>query len=181
MFIARISRGRTVREFIVAVLLVPTLVTLVWMSVFGGSALEQAQQGIGALAQGIGKVSLAMFQMLDNLAFADISSFVAIVLVLVFFVTSSDSGSLVIDSITAGGKLDAPVPQRIFWATMEGVIAGALLFGGGSDALGALQAAAITVGLPFTLVLLVMSLGLYLGLAHEWRFVQGPRARPNTG
>jgi len=177
MFIARISKGRTVREFIVAVLLVPTLVTLVWMSVFGGSALDQVQNGIGALAKGIDKVPLAMFQMLENLPIASISSFIAIVLVLVFFVTSSDSGSLVIDSITSGGKLDAPVPQRIFWATMEGVIAGALLFGGGGDALGALQAAAITVGLPFTLVLLIMCIGLYMGLAHEWRFVQGPSAR----
>jgi BCCT family betaine/carnitine transporter len=177
MFIARISKGRTVREFLVAVLLAPTLVTLVWMASFGGSALVQARNGIGALAKGIGEVSLAMFQMLENLPMAEITSFVAIVLVLVFFVTSSDSGSLVVDSITAGGKLDAPVPQRIFWATMEGVIAGVLLFGGGGDALGALQAAAITVGLPFTLVLLVLCAGLYLGLAHEWRFVQGPEAR----
>jgi BCCT family betaine/carnitine transporter len=177
MFIARISKGRTVREFLVAVLLVPTLVTLVWMASFGGSALEQAQNEIGALSKGISDVSLAMFQMLQNLPVANISSFVAIVLVLVFFITSSDSGSLVVDSITSGGKLDAPVPQRIFWATMEGVIAGVLLFGGGGDALGALQAAAITVGLPFTLVLLVMCVGVYMGLSHEWRFVQGPKAR----
>jgi len=176
MFIARISKGRTVREFLIAVLLVPTLVTLVWMASFGGSALEQAQNEIGALARGISDVSLAMFQMLQNLPMENISSFVAIVLVLVFFITSSDSGSLVVDSITSGGKLDAPVPQRIFWATMEGVIAGALLFGGGGDALGALQAAAITVGLPFTLVLLVMCVGVYMGLSHEWRFVQGPKA-----
>ena len=91
---------------------------------------------------------------------APVTSFVGIVLVLVFFVTSSDSGSLVVDSITAGGKLNAPVPQRIFWATMEGLIAGALIFGGGADALGALQAAAITVGLPFTLVLLAMCVSL---------------------
>ncbi|NKB19910.1 MAG: BCCT family transporter [Alphaproteobacteria bacterium] len=178
MFIARISKGSTVREFLIAVLLVPTLVTLVWMATFGGGALEQAQNEIGALAKGITDVSLAMFQMLQNLPLAKISSFAAIVLVLVFFITSSDSGSLVVDSITSGGLLDAPVPQRIFWATMEGVIAGALLFGGGGDALGALQAAAITVGLPFTLVLLVMCVGVYMGLAHEWRFVQGPKA-PN--
>ena len=177
MFIARISKGRTVREFVTAVLLVPTLVTLVWMSAFGGTAIEQAQNGIGALSEGISEVSLAMFQMLENLPLTKIASFVAIVLVLVFFITSSDSGSLVVDSITSGGKIDAPVPQRIFWATMEGLIAGALLFGGGGDALGALQAAAITVGLPFTVVLLVMCLGLYMGLLHEWRFVQGPEAR----
>jgi betaine/carnitine transporter, BCCT family len=109
--------------------------------------------------------------MLEHLPLATLSSILGIVLVLVFFVTSSDSGSLVIDSITAGGKLDAPVPQRIFWAVMEGLIAGALLFGGGADALGALQAAAITVGLPFTLVLVAMCVALYMGLKHEQRFV----------
>lgn len=167
MFIARISRGRTVREFLVAVLLVPTLITIIWMSAFGGTALEQVQANVGELSDGIGQVSLAMFQMLENLPLATISSFLGIVLVLVFFITSSDSGSLVIDSITAGGKLDAPVPQRIFWASLEGLIAGALLYGGGNEALKALQAGAITTGLPFTLVLLAMCVSLYKGLRHE--------------
>ncbi len=174
MFIARISKGRTVREFIVSVLLVPTVLTIVWMSAFGGAALDQVQNKVGKLADGISNVALALFQMLENLPLANISSFLGIVLVMVFFVTSSDSGSLVIDSITAGGKLDAPVPQRIFWAAMEGLIAGALLFGGGADALGALQAAAITVGLPFTLILLVMCLTLYMGLDHELKNVLNP-------
>ncbi|MEA1888243.1 MAG: BCCT family transporter [Pseudomonadota bacterium] len=171
MFIARVSKGRTVREFIIAVLMVPTLVTIVWMTAFGGTGLGQVKDNIGNLANGISDVSLALFQMLENLPLSTLTSFIAIVLVLVFFVTSSDSGSLVIDSITAGGKLDAPVPQRIFWASMEGLIAGALLFGGGADALGALQAAAITVGLPFTVVLLAMCVALYMGLSHEQRFV----------
>ena len=167
LFIARISKGRTVREFISAVLIVPVLVTLVWMAAFGGNALEQAQAGIGELANGLSSVSLAMFQMLDNLPLTEISSFIAIVLVLVFFVTSSDSGSLVIDSITAGGKIDAPIPQRIFWATMEGAIAIALLYGGGKEALSALQAGAIATGLPFTFVLLVMCVSLFKGLNEE--------------
>ncbi len=167
MFIARVSYGRTVRGFITAVLLVPTVITIVWMATFGGSGLEQVLNNVAPLSEGITDSSLAMFQMLQNLPLTSITSFIAIVLVLVFFVTSSDSGSLVIDSITAGGKLDAPVPQRIFWATMEGVIAGALLFGGGGDALGALQAAAITTGLPFTLVLLAMCISLYMGLHSE--------------
>ncbi len=171
MFIARVSKGRTVREFLIAVLLVPTIITLIWMTAFGGNGLAQVQAHVGELANGIGDVSLALFQMLEHLPLATLSSILGIVLVLVFFVTSSDSGSLVIDSITAGGKLDAPVPQRIFWAVMEGLIAGALLFGGGADALGALQAAAITVGLPFTLVLVAMCVALYMGLKHEQRFV----------
>ncbi len=168
MFIARVSKGRTVREFVTAVLVIPTLITIVWMSAFGGSALEQIQQGIGALAEnGLTEVSLATFQMFANLPWVAVSSFAGIVLVLVFFVTSSDSGSLVIDSITAGGKTDAPTAQRVFWVVMEGAIAAALIFGGGDDALGAIQAVAITAGLPFTAILLIMTWGLLKGLTHE--------------
>ncbi|MGP9766122.1 BCCT family transporter [Halomonas sp. AOP13-D3-9] len=169
MFIARVSRGRTVREFLIAVLLVPTLVTLVWMSAFGGTALYQASNGVGELANGIGDVSLAMFHMLEQLPLTSITSTLAIILVLVFFITSSDSGSLVIDSITAGGKTDAPKGQRVFWAALEGIIAGVLLYGGGSTALSALQAGAVATGLPFTLVLLVMCFSLYKGLHKEWQ------------
>ena len=169
MFIARISKGRTVRQFIAAVLLVPTLVTIVWMTAFGGTGLDQAMNGVGQLANGISDVSLAMFYMLENLPLSQITSFLGITLVLIFFITSSDSGSLVIDSITAGGKVDAPVPQRIFWATLEGVIAATLLYGGGAEALKALQAGAITVGLPFTVVLVIMCVSLYKGLAMERR------------
>jgi BCCT family betaine/carnitine transporter len=176
MFIARISRGRTVREFLTAVLLVPTLVTIVWMTAFGGTGLNQTIAGVGQLANGISDVSLAMFQMLENLPLTLVTSFLGIVLVLVFFVTSSDSGSLVIDSITAGGKVDAPVPQRIFWATLEGVIAATLLFGGGAEALKALQAGAISVGLPFTLVLLLMCFSLYRGLSVERQLVLATQA-----
>lgn len=169
MFIARISKGRTIREFMIAVLLVPTAVTIIWMSAFGGAALEQVQGGVGALAGGISEVSLSLFQMLENLPWAGITSLMAILLVLVFFVTSSDSGSLVIDSITAGGKVDSPVAQRVFWAVMEGMIAGALLYGGGKKALDALQAGAISTGLPFTVLLLVMCVSLYRGLRLDMR------------
>jgi BCCT family betaine/carnitine transporter len=168
MFIARVSKGRTIREFITAVLIIPTLITVVWMSGFGGTALEQIQQGIGALAEdGLTEVSLAMFQMFANLPLTGIVSFVGIILVLVFFVTSSDSGSLVVDSITAGGKTDAPTAQRVFWVVMESAIAAALIFGGGADALGAIQAVAISAGLPFTVILLLMTWGLLKGLSHE--------------
>ena len=168
MFIARVSKGRTVREFVTAVLIIPTVITIVWMSSFGGAALEQIQQGIGVLAQdGLTEVPLATFQMFEQLPMTGILSFVGIVLVLVFFVTSSDSGSLVIDSITAGGKTDAPTAQRVFWVVMESAIAAALIFGGGDDALGAIQAVAISAGLPFTVVLLIMTWGLLKGLTHE--------------
>jgi len=168
MFIARVSRGRTVREFLVAVLVVPTLVTVLWMSVFGGQAIDQMINKSGALgAEGLTSVPLALFQMFEVLPFSSVLSFIGIVLVLVFFITSSDSGSLVIDSITAGGKLDAPVPQRIFWASIEGAIAAALLWIGGTEAIEALQAGAISTGLPFTFVLLLMCVSLVLGLSTE--------------
>lgn len=167
MFIARVSRGRTVREFMIAVLLIPTVVSAIWMAAFGAQALDQVQSGTGALASGLSDVSLAMFQMLDNLPLAGITSALAIILVLVFFITSSDSGSLVIDSITAGGKVDSPVPQRVFWAVLQGLIAAVLLYGGGSEALKALQAGAITAGLPFTVILLFMCVSIYKGLKTE--------------
>lgn len=167
MFIARVSKGRTVREFLTAVLVIPTLVTIVWMSTFGGTALEQVVNGEGALAEGITEVSLAMFQMLENLPLSSITSFLAIVLVLVFFITSSDSGSLVIDSITSGGKVDAPVSQRVFWAVLEGLIAGALLYVGGKEALQALQAGAVSTGLPFAVILIIMCVSLLKGLSSE--------------
>ncbi len=167
MFIARISKGRTVREFLTAVLLIPTLVSAVWMAAFGGNALDQVQNNVGELTKGVGDVSLALFHMLEQLPFTEITSALAILLVLVFFITSSDSGSLVIDSITAGGKVDAPVPQRVFWAVLEGLIAAVLLYGGGAQALTALQAGAITVGLPFTVILLLMCVSLYKGLKTE--------------
>ena len=165
MFIARVSRGRTVREFIICVLIIPSLVSVLWMTAFGGTAVhlivDQSYQAVADAA-----LELKLFVMLDALPLTEIASFIGIVLVIVFFVTSSDSGSLVIDTITAGGKTDAPVPQRVFWCTFEGLVAIALLLGGG---LTALQAAAVSTGLPFTLVLLLGCYALIKGLISEPR------------
>ena len=165
MFIARVSRGRTVREFLIAVLIIPTLISVLWMTALGGTALDQVvNQGLEGVAAASG--DLQLFEMLGNLPLATITSLVAVVLVIVFFVTSSDSGSLVIDAITAGGKVDAPKPQRMFWAIIEGAIAIALLLGGG---LVALQAMAVSVGFPFTVVLLVACYAIVKGLLDEPR------------
>ncbi|MYL23209.1 BCCT family transporter [Halomonas alkaliantarctica] len=165
MFIARVSRGRSVREFLIAVLVVPTLGSVIWMTAFGTTAIDQViNQGITEVQDAA--LELQLFTMLEHLPLTAITSFVGIVLVIVFFVTSSDSGSLVIDSITAGGKVDAPKPQRIFWALIEGALAIALLLGGG---LAALQTAALTTGLPFTLVLLVGCYAIVKGLMSEPR------------
>lgn len=164
MFIARVSKGRTVKEFIVGVMLLPTLLSFFWMSVFGGTAIFNEQAGIDISRAVNDNVATAMFEMFQNLPLTGLISFVGIVLVVFFFVTSSDSGSLVVDHLTSGGKLDSPVPQRVFWAIMEGVLASVLLLGGG---LSALQTASITTGLPFAVVLLIMIYSLNKGFNEE--------------
>ena len=171
MFIARVSRGRTVREFITCVLVIPSIVCIFWMAVFGGAAINDVianPETSAVKANVIDSYSpeLSLFAMLDSLPLSAITSTLGIVLVIVFFVTSSDSGSLVIDTITAGGKVDAPVSQRIFWCTFEGLVAISLLIGGG---LTALQAMVISTGLPFTLILLVMCYCIIKGLMSEKR------------
>ncbi|GGD07295.1 BCCT family transporter [Halopseudomonas salina] len=164
MFIARVSRGRTVREFLIAVLLVPSLVSVLWMTALGGTAIDQLANGFTGVQDAA--LEIQLFTMLGQLPLASITSFIGIILVIVFFVTSSDSGSLVIDTITAGGKVNAPVPQRVFWVCIEGVIAIALLLGGG---LVALQAMAVSTGFPFTIVLLVGCISIVKGLMSEPR------------
>ena len=164
MFIARVSRGRTVRALVGCMLVVPMLVSALWMNVFGATALshylDAGQTGVVEAVQAQ-QPELALFRMLEVLPLAGVSSGIAIVLVIVFFVTSSDSGSLVIDTITAGGKLDAPVAQRVFWCAFEGIVAITLLLGGG---LVALQTAALATGFPFALVLVAMCYSIWKGL-----------------
>lgn len=165
MFIARVSRGRTVREFLIAVLIVPTLLSVLWMTAMGGTAISQVVQDNASDLLNA-SLELQLFEMLQGLPLTAITSLIAITLVIVFFITSSDSGSLVIDTIAAGGKVNAPVIQRVFWAMLEGIVAISLLLGGG---LVALQAMAVSTGLPFTLVLLGASYALVLGLLNEPR------------
>jgi choline/glycine/proline betaine transport protein len=166
MFIARISRGRTIREFIVGVLLVPAGFTFLWLSLFGNTALtmELADSGIGLVNAALVDSPTALFVMLDQLPWSNLMSLIATLLIITFFVTSSDSGSLVIDIITSGGNEDPPVWQRVFWAIIEGAVAAALLLAGG---LSALQTAAITSALPFAVVMFLMCFGLYKGLSSE--------------
>lgn len=168
MFIARISKGRTVREFILCALIAPTLVCALWMSTFGGAAIDMLNAGG---AEGVRATVIdgyqpegALFGFLQELPLYSIISPIALVLIIIFFVTSSDSGSLVIDTITAGGKMDAPVVQRVFWCTLEGLVAIALLLGGG---LAALQGAAVSTGIPFTIVVLLMCYCVYKALLTE--------------
>jgi len=164
MFIARVSFGRTIREFITVVLFVPTGLTFLWFTVFGDSALQIEMfggGGIAAIAQE--NVALSLFAFLDQLPLSFITGLLATLLVMTFFITSSDSGSLVIDIITAGGNPDPPTTQRVFWAVSEGIVAAILLVGGG---LAALQTATITTGLPFAILLLIMCYTLVKGMQY---------------
>jgi len=163
MFIARVSRGRTIREFLTGVLLVPTGFTFMWMTVFGNTSINMIMnQGITSLADQVNAdTSLALFAFLEHFPFSSILSMVAVCMVILFFVTSADSGSLVIDMLASGGKTETPLWQRIFWASSTGIVAITLLLTGG---LGALQSATIASALPFSIILLISIWGLFKAL-----------------
>ena len=171
MFIAPISKGRTVRQFVMGVLVLPAMFSTIWLSTFGGAALFNSLQGNGAALATYNELgqTVAMFAMLEQFPLGAISGILATLLVITFFVTSSDSGSLVIDHLTSGGKHDVPRAQRIFWAVTEGAVAAILLYGGG---LTALQTAAITTGLPFAVILCLMCYTVYLGLSNEYEILE---------
>ncbi len=165
-FIARISKGRSVRELVFGVLLVPSALGALWFTVMGNSALE-LQSSVGGLAAVVDRdASLAIYALLERFPLASITQPLAVVLVITFFVTSSDSGSLVVDMLTSGGNVEPPVWQRIFWAITEGAVAATLLSLGG---LKALQSAAISVGVPFSVVLLLMLIALTKQLTASYR------------
>ncbi len=181
VFIARISRGRTVREFVVGVLLVPTLVTFAWFSVLGGTAIYRELFGGGGLiVDGAVNTNESLFAMLGGLPGGSIVSLVALLLIVTFFVTSSDSGSLVVDMLASGGDPNPPTWSRIFWAVAEGAVAMALLVVGGNAALGALQSTAIAIALPFSLVMIAMVLSLIRSLNAEYQLMEAQRHHEHT-
>jgi choline/glycine/proline betaine transport protein len=173
MFIARISRGRTIREFILGVLLVPSGFTFLWLTVFGNSGLwlEMHETGVGLASAVQTNMPTAIFVLLEQLPLTAITSALATMLIVTFFVTSSDSGSLVIDIISSGGAENPPVWQRIFWAVSEGAVAATLLLAGG---LSALQTAAISSALPLIIVMFLVCYGLMKAL-HAEPSVRGVR------
>lgn len=184
MFIAKISKGRTIREFIFAVMMVPTVLSILWLSVFGSTALHLDAVTGGAIYEVVdSNLSIALFEMVQMIqapVFADwmktATNVLGVFLVITFFVTSSDSGSLVVDSLASGGKLHSPVGQRVFWALMEGFIAAVLLIIGGSQALSILQTAVITTGLPFAIISSIVAV---LMMVELW-FKQDKRPLPET-
>ena len=173
MFIARISKGRTIRQFMAGTLLAPVIIAWVWFTAFGETVMSYNESKTGDLADGMGDASLVLFQMLDVMPLAENTSLIAIALLVIFIVTSADSGALVVDRLTSGGRKGAPIRQRIFWAGMLGLTAIALLYGGGADALKALQAGTITAALPFTAIVLMYCVCLSLGLWRDYKERKG--------
>ncbi len=163
MFIARISRGRSIREFVMGVLFVPAGFTLMWMTFFGNTAIDLIKnKGATLLAETVqADVSLALFEFLNYFPFSSVLSFFAMLMVIVFFVTSADSGAMVVDTLASGGDSNTPVWQRIFWAGLMGVVAITMLLAGG---LQALQTLTIASALPFAIVLLISIYGLFKAL-----------------
>ena len=171
MFIGRISKGRTIKEFLLGVLFVPALLTVIWLTIFGGSALYVEMFGEGGIVEAVNKnVATAMFSLFENFPLSKVTSLIGVAVVWFFFVTSSDSASLVVDIITAGGYTEPPTIQRVFWASTEGICAAILLLGGG---LAALQTATIVTGLPFGIVLMLMLFSMKKGLDEEYEKVFG--------
>ncbi len=167
VFVARISEGRTVREFILGVLFVPTLATFLWLAIFGGTGLFlQARADMALLQAFQGEPAIALHSMLQELPFANISMIIATLLITTFFISSSDSGSFVDDMVTSGGDPNPPVAQRIFWAFSEGAVASTLLLTGG---LQGLRTASLTSGLPMAMILLLAGYGLYKSLRKDHR------------
>lgn len=185
LFIAKISRGRTIRQFVFGVMFVPTMFTFLWFSVFGDTALNLIMvEGYTSLIDEVqADHAVALFRMYDLLPFSMIISMVTVVLIITFFVTSSDSGSLVVDSLASGGVMNTPVWQRIFWASVEGIVASVLLVAGG---LQALQTASVTSALPFAVILLIAAFGMFQalrieGLQHRSLNAHAKGARVNSG
>jgi choline/glycine/proline betaine transport protein/BCCT family betaine/carnitine transporter len=179
MFVARISKGRTIKEFVLAVMIIPSFLSFIWLSVFGGTSIYLDQITNGAIFQAVqSNLPVAMFEMIKYMDIAQviktILSVLGTFLVISFFVTSSDSGSLVVDNITSGGKIDSPVPQRVFWASMEGLVAAILLLIGGEKALIALQTAVITTGLPFAILMTVMGFALIHTIRKDFKVMDIP-------
>lgn len=166
LFIARISRGRTVREFILGVLLVPTGITFVWLSIMGGAAISAARAGPAIVEIAKNAPALSLYAMIDFLqtgTFATIVAGAATLLVAIFFVTSADSGTLVITTMQCGGHTEPPILERVQWGVGMGAVAAALLIAGG---LGALQAMAVAAALPFAVVLVALGVG-FMAVLHE--------------
>ncbi|QUI21594.1 BCCT family transporter [Vallitalea pronyensis] len=188
-FIARISKGRTIREIAIGTVIIPTIIITFVMTILGAAGVYANGMYDGVITKAIDtNIATSIFEMIQYLvsspALKTLLSCVAIVAIVLFFVTSSDSGSLVVDNLTSGGKKDSPKVQRVFWAVMEGLIALSVLLLGGATALKTLQTAVLITGLPFAvlLIIIIFSLSKELKISykkHEYNSMIRLRKRMN--
>ncbi len=165
IFVARISKGRTVREFVGGVILAPTLATIVWITIYGGAGIYEELFGAGGIVDAVNaNIHTAIYVLLERYPISIVSSLAIVLVGLIFFVTSSDSGSFVVDCITSSTSGETPKRQRVFWSFLEGLVASMLLLGGG---LVALQTASLTMGLPIAFIMIPMCYALYKELGKE--------------
>lgn len=171
MFIARISRGRTIRQFMAGVLFVPAGFTFLWMTIMGNSSLNLLlNQGAAELSNAVNSnVAIALFKFFEYFPFSNILSILGVLLIVTFFVSSSDSGSLVIDTLASGGVAEPPVWQRIFWAVTEGVVAATLLMAGGLDAL---QTMTILSAFPLIIIFVIGGYGFLKSLKADYELMK---------
>lgn len=169
VFVARVSKGRTIRQMVAVVMLVPTIVAVLWFTAFGGGAISQIAAGSGELAGGLKDVNMAIFQFLEVLPMSAITSLLVVFLLVIFMVTSVDSGALVVDNLAAGGVTDTPVPQRVLWVGLIALVTMVLFVIGGDSALKGVQAGAVAMGLPFMMLMLVLMVGFVKALIQDAR------------
>lgn len=167
MFIARISRGRTIREFVFGVLLAPTIIGSLWFTIFGDSGILRQRDQNDMLVDGAVDTNTSLFELLHGLPLGIITSVLAILVIVFFFVTSSDSGSLVIDILSTGGDLDTPKITRMYWSILEGIVAAILLIVGGSGSLTALQTMSIATAVPFSVVLVLACISMLKAFRYD--------------
>ncbi len=174
LFIARVSRGRTIREFIGGVLVLPSLFVFAWLTIFGGTALHMELFGVGGQGAGIAAAvaedeTTALYLTLQNLPWTTLSSVVTTVLIATYFITSSDSGTHVVDALVSQGSRRSPTRQRVIWGITEGAVAATLLIVGGERALESLQTGSIAAGLPVSIILLFACWALFRALRREYK------------
>ena len=165
MFLARISRGRTIRQFVVGVILIPSLVSLLWFSVFGGAGIHEQQEGIDLAGRGTTESQL--FGMLEHLPLFGLSTVIVMVLVAIFFVSGADAASMVMGTLSQRGELAPARWVVVFWGLLTGGVAALILWTGGADALNGLQTMTIIAAAPFVVVMIGLCLALYRDLSRD--------------
>jgi len=169
VFVARVSRGRTLREMVMVVMVAPAVLAVLWFTAFGGGAIAQVDSGTGALAGGLQDVNMAIFQFLEQLPMPTVTSLLVVLLLVIFTVTSVDSGALVADNLASNGRTDTPPLQRSMWVFLIGLVALTLLFLGGDSALKAVQSVTIVMALPYLFIMLVLIVGFLKALLADAR------------